>query len=133
MNTNDLILSSLEIASEKAGDITDPVYQHYFAACPESKELMWHLDKLVQGKMLEEVLRLLMLEEYTPESGYLNFEVRTHQQSYSVLGYMYDNLLNSILKAVKEAVDKDWSPEFEAAWQRRIDSLLKAIKAHTVD
>lgn len=133
MNTNDLILSSLEMVAEKKGDITAPVYQHYFNKCPESKELMWHIDHLVQGKMLDEVLRLIMIEDPQSEKSYLNFEVRTHQQSYGVQSYMYLNLFDSVKEAVMEALAEDWNADFESAWKTRINSLLEAIKLHTVN
>ena len=71
---DDLIVQSLEIAAEN-GDITEQIYQRYYEKSPESAELMLYVDDNVKGKMMDEVYRLLMVEDYAEESAYLNWEV----------------------------------------------------------
>ena len=130
MNHQQNLIASLELASERAGDLTPMVYARYFEKCPESRELMWHLDQLVKGKMLAEIFRLLMESDLDSEDAYLDFEVRTHQQSYGVLGHMYDNLMAALAEAVAEVLDSDWTQDFAAAWEVRTKALLQAISGH---
>jgi hypothetical protein len=125
----DLVCVSLELAAEAAGDISAAIYVDYFARCPGSEALMSHIDHLVRGKMLEEVFRLLMTQNYAEEQGYLNFEMRNHRLAYSVEAHMYGNLLDAILATVRTAVGDDWTTAFEAAWQKRLADLSAEISA----
>ncbi len=124
----DPVLVSLELAADKAGDITPEIYRRYFASCPGSQDLMSHIDDLVRGKMMEEVFRLIMVQDYDEESHYLNFEVKNHKYAYSVLPHMYTNLLNAVHVTVKESVAEAWNPGMENAWQARIGSLISELE-----
>jgi hypothetical protein len=128
---NDPISESLELAAESAGDITEAVYRLYFERCPGSAELMSHIDHIVRGRMLEEVLRLLMQPDYCGEQEYLDFEMKNHRQAYSVEPHMYGNLLGALRDTIRDSLDSAWSDEFEAAWQARLDRLLEEISART--
>jgi hemoglobin-like flavoprotein len=125
----DPILTSFEIAAEKGGDLTDDIYQRYFASCPESEELMLYMDKGVKGKMIQEVLRLIMVDNYGEEEAYLNFEVQCHKASFKVQSYMYQNLLNAVFESVKDSIGDDWSDDFENAWSGRTGALLGEIES----
>lgn len=130
---SDKISASFELAAEKSEDITDIIYEKYFASCPGSEALMSHIDQGVKGKMLQEVIRLIMVEDYTQEDQYLNFEVKFHQGSYSVEQHMYGNLLNSVHAAIKELIGGDWTEEFEDAWKNKIALLTQELeKRHEV-
>jgi hypothetical protein len=123
----DPVCLSLEMAGEMAGDISPAIYQNYFARCPGSEALMAHIDELVRGKMLEEVFRLLMLDDYSNESGYLNFEMKNHRLAYSVEAPMYGNLLAAIKETVESSLGDAWTQDFEQAWKQRLESLLGEI------
>lgn len=127
MNDKDLIMQSLERMAEKAGDFTPDVYENYFQACEESRELMSHVDPRVKGKMLEEVVVLLTGTDPDADRNYLKFEVNTHR-GYGVTPYMYRNLLDSVSKTVRDTLDDEWTGEIEAAWRRQIDWLLGQIE-----
>jgi len=130
---SDPISTSFELAAEKSEDITDIIYEKYFTACPGSEALMSHIDQGVKGKMLQEVIRLIMVEDYTQEEQYLNFEVKFHQGSYSVERHMYGNLLHSVHAAIKELIDGDWTEAFEDAWKDKIALLGQELeKRHKV-
>jgi hypothetical protein len=107
---NDLVTESLEIASEIKGDIAPAIYERYFERCPGSKALMSHIDELVQGKMMVEVYRLVMLESYDDEAAYLTFEVNNHALAYSVEPNMYRNLLSALMDTVAESLAEQWTP-----------------------
>ena len=115
----DLILASFELAGERAGDIAPAVYEHYFARCPESRELMVLVDKYMRGRMLERVLQLLMADTLDDERSYLRFETRMHV-AYGVQTRMYDNLLLGVRDAVRDALGGDWNAAYEAAWTRHL-------------
>ena len=126
--TEDLVYTSFEIVAESAGDITPSVYEKYFARCPGSEALMTHIDNIVRGRMLDEVYRLLMLEGYTEEQGYLNFEVKNHKLAYSVQPHMYENLLIALKDVIEESLGPQWNDSFDNAWQSRITLLLTEIQ-----
>jgi hypothetical protein len=131
VSTQDLIISSLEIAAERSGDITPAVYDIYFENSPGSRELMAHVDHLVRGKMLEEVMRLLMVEDMAVEDQYLTFEMKTHEESYSVIESMYASLLQAVWQVVREGTGEEWNAAYETAWQERVASLHDEIKNHS--
>ena len=125
---SDLILSTFELAAEKDMDLTEAIYARYFKDCPDSEKLFENIDLGVKGKMIQEVLRLIMVDDYETESDYLNFEVNYHQTSFSVEGHMYANLLNAVHAVLKETIETDWTDEFEAAWSTRIGNLSHELE-----
>lgn len=131
MSTQDLIISSLEMVAERSGDINPMIYGLYFQNSPGSEELMAHIDHLVQGKMMEEVMRLLMVEDISLEDQYLTFEMKTHEEAYNVIESMYDGLLSAVWQIVREGVGEDWNEHYENAWKERVASLLDEIKRHS--
>ena len=124
---NELIHETLEIAAEREGDLTPAVYHEYFERCPESAALMSHIDDIVRGRMLEEVLLLVMLESLEGEAQYLDFEVNNHRLAYSVEPHMYGNLLEALRQVVRNSAGDDWKPEYDAAWDKKIEALLAEI------
>ena len=63
MDFIELILTSLELVAEEVEDLTVPVYEHYYSASPESRDLMDHMDMLMCGRMLNEVIGLLVMPD----------------------------------------------------------------------
>ena len=126
--SEDLIVESLEQVVEIAGDISPACYEKFFARSPESHALMMHMDDIQRGKMMEEVYRLIMVEDYAAESEYLNWEINNHEIAYSVLPHMYDDFFIAFKETVREAMGAAWSDAFDTAWNIKIDQLLKEIK-----
>ena len=127
MAADDLVIESLELAAESAGDIAGSVYERYYGACPAAGELMSHVDQHMQGRMMDEVLRLLMVDDVEGEQAYLNFEVDNHS-GYRVESDMYPDLLDAVQSVVRDAVGERWTDAFEHAWAERITSLLGGIE-----
>ncbi len=123
-----LVITSLELAAETGVDVTPLIYDRYFDNCPGSKALMSHIDDLVRGKMMEEVMRVLMVDDYKDEQSYLNFEVNNHALAYSVEPHMYKNLLDAVKAVVKETIADQWTDDFEKAWDDRIAALSHEIE-----
>ena len=131
MSTQDQIINSLELAAEKCGDITPAVYVRYFEKSPGSEELMIQIDHRVRGKMMEEVMRLLMTDDYAAEDEYLTFEMKTHEEGYTVIQSMYDSLLEAVWEILKEGLGDEWTDDMENAWSERIQALQLAIAEHS--
>ena len=126
MSDADPVMRSFEIAAERAGDITAAVYERYFASCPGSKALMSHIDQHVQGRMLEEVIEILLTDRPETLREYLRFETKTHV-SYGVEEPMYANLLVAVRDTVRDALSSDWNAGYAQAWDDRIDMLLAEV------
>jgi hemoglobin-like flavoprotein len=124
----DPILATFEQAAERAGDITADIYRRYYARCPEAEQVMSHVDPYMQGRMMDEVLTLVMTDPAELPDGYLKFETANHA-SYGVALSMYPDLLRAVLDTVRDIVGDDWSNACEAAWNRRIATLVERIEA----
>lgn len=122
------IVRSLELAGERAGDITPQVYDAYFARCPESRKLMLMTDEHMRGRMLESVIILLMVGSAEEQRDYIRFETKSHL-SYGVLPSMYENVLTAVRDTVRSALGSDWTTAMEAAWAARLDAILNEIHA----
>ena len=122
------LTESLELAAEHLGDVTERVYRRYYADCPSAAEVMAHSDEHMQGRMLDEVFRLLMVEDVGSEDGYLDFEVDNHR-AYNVELTMYPDLFGAVMAVVRDGLGDAWTEAFETAWQSRIASLLRAIES----
>jgi hypothetical protein len=125
---SDLIGTSFEQAAERAGDITAEIYERYYARCPEARAVMQHVDPYMQGRMMTEVLTLVMTEPADLPEGYLVFETANHA-SYGVVLDMYPDLLHAVRDAVRAAVGDDWSDACETAWHDRTAALIARIDA----
>lgn len=124
---NDLIAESLELLSESEVDIYGRVYEHFFRVNPGAQELMTHMDELTLGRMLEEVTRLLIVDDLGAESAYVAFEYNNHKTAYSVQSSMYRQLFDAFAVAVKEILGGAWRPEFDEAWVSRAKELEQAF------
>ena len=126
--TDDLVLATLERAAEKAGDIAPDVYRRWYARCPASRAVMSHVDEYMQGRMMAEVLRLVLTPALNAERSYLQFETQSHA-AYGVRPEMYGPLLEALRDTVREALASEWTADVDRAWRTRLDSLLAEIAA----
>jgi hemoglobin-like flavoprotein len=122
----DTILQSLSAVADREEDITARVYESYFGRCPGSAELMVGTDGLMKGRMMQEVLTIIMAEDLPAERSYLCFETKTHRD-YGVEPHMYENLLLAVRDTVKEVLGADWDEAYELAWSARIETLMQEI------
>ena len=120
------ILQSLSAVADREEDITARVYESYFGRCPGSAELMVGTDVLMKGRMMQEVLTIIMAEDLPAERSYLCFETKTHRD-YGVEPHMYENLLLAVRDTVKEVMGADWDEAYELAWSARIEILMQEI------
>jgi hemoglobin-like flavoprotein len=124
---NELIAESLELLGESDVNVYGRVYDHFFRANPDAEDLMTHMDELTLGRMLDEVTRLLMVDDLGAESAYVAFEYNNHKTAYSVQSSMYRQLFDAFAIAVRGVVGDEWRPEFDEAWISRAKELEQAF------
>ena len=91
--------------------------------CPSAEEVMSHLDAQVLGKMMEEVYRLLMVNDYESENDYLNWEVSNHETL-----TMLNRISKMIFLAVIDSVREVMGPmDACAAWESKCVELRSEI------
>ena len=122
------ILSAMETLAEKAGDVTPAIFRRYFERCQESRALMDHMDEHMLGRMMDQVLLLIMESGEEELASYLNFETANHR-SYGVEAHMYGSLLHSVQDVIAETLGDDLTPSMARALKARIDYLLGALTA----
>jgi hypothetical protein len=127
---NSPLLASLELAAEKAGDISPAVYDRYFERCPDSRAIMIHTDAYMRGRMLDEVFRLLMSGGVEEEREYLQFETTNHR-AYGAAPHMYENVLLAVRDVVAQVLGAEFSGEMDQAWKQRVQDLLSVIRPIT--
>jgi hypothetical protein len=125
---HETIVRSLELIAESAGDINPKILERYFARCPAAAELMDHMDNYMVGRMLDQVLLLIMESDDTELESYLRFETASHN-SYGVQSHMYEQLFQAVLEVASESAGEHWQADFQQAWQQRLDTLLARIVA----
>lgn len=125
---SDLVYQTFELAAERAGDVTPEVYRRYYERSPESERIMSHVDPYMQGRMMEEVLGLMMTPPSQLPGDYLTFETANHA-SYGVAHHLYRPLFEALRDTIREAVGEDWNADFGSAWAERIDGLVAHIEA----
>ncbi|MCB1684325.1 MAG: globin [Pseudomonadales bacterium] len=130
MQTAAIIINSMERVAQRSGDITQAVFANYLARCEGSRGLMSHMDQHMQGRMLEQVLLLLMEDGEEELQRYLAFETANHA-SYGVEYYMYENLFAAVQDVVYASLSEDLTAAEKAAWQSRVQSLLRAVESAT--
>ncbi|TVS16920.1 MAG: globin [Gammaproteobacteria bacterium] len=129
MAEDDPVLESFELAAESGEDITTEAYERFYARCPPAREVMSHVDPHMQGRMLEEVLELLMTPTEAVQPGQIAFEVGNHR-AYGTLPEHYRPLLEAVRDTVRAELGRRFDDRIEQAWDARITTLLEAIEAH---
>ena len=125
-----LIEQTFERVAERAGDITGRVFDRYFERSAASRALMDHMDEHMLGRMMEQVLLLLMERGDSELDGYLAFETQAHT-SYGVDQTMYAELMGAVTDVIASALGDDFQAEERAAFDARTRYLLDAIAAAT--
>ena len=120
-----LIMASLETCADQGVDITDDVYARFFVADNPASALMDHSDQYMRGRMLQEVIDLLLSED---DEGGLKWEVDNHLKSYNVDVSMYATFFEALKTAVASQLGEQWTPAYAQAWSDRISSMLQQIE-----
>lgn len=113
-----------ERLAEREVDITESVYRIFLARVDEAREPMETVDQRMRGRMLEQVMMLLMGDT---EADYLGFETRMHR-SYGANLELYFGLFAAIKDVVKDVFQDDWSIEDEIAFNETVQRLMRDIR-----
>jgi hemoglobin-like flavoprotein len=127
------IEQSLEVAGERAGDLTPLVYAVLFDRQPEMQVLFWRdTNGAIKGEMLMRVFEAIL--DFIGERKYadhlITTEVVTHA-GYDVPPAVFATFFGVVAEVVEQACGPDWSPAMAAAW-RRILADLDAYVAQPV-
>lgn len=123
MTPNDPVLASLELLED---DITRPVYERFARACPQWASLMDHMDGYMLGRMMSDVLTLLITPPEEIDRHYLTFEVDSHR-AYGVTPDMFPPLLEAVRKTLQDTLGRRWTEAMDQAWRQRIAALAEEI------
>lgn len=124
----DSIISMFEQVADRGGDITARVIDRYFQRCADSQALMDHMDEHMLGRMMDQVLLLLMESGEAELDSYLKFETANHR-AYGVEQHMYQSLLAAVHDVIVDILGDDLSDEMDAALIARSEFLLGEIGA----
>jgi hemoglobin-like flavoprotein len=126
MTSDDPVLASLEHMAEQGDDITRPIYERFARRCPEWAALMDHMDNYMLGRMMSDVLTLIMTPPEEIDRQYLGFEVDSHR-AYGVTPEMFPPLLEAVRDTLKDSLKDQWQPAVDEAWRSRIEALAAQI------
>jgi hypothetical protein len=124
----DPVAETLEQLAELTDDPSAEILDRYASACPESEALMHHMDVHMKGRMMADVLTLLLTEPDQVDQGYLHFEVVSHR-NYGVGVDLFPDLLYCVRDWVRDRLGPAWTHAAEQAWRQRIDDHLANIRA----
>ena len=123
--TADAIVASLELASERLGDLTPHVYAALFDEYPEMKPLFWRdTNNAVKGEMLAKVFEIVLdfVGDNLFASNMIQCEVITHS-GYDVPPEVFGVFFGVVRKTLRDRLGADWSSAFEAGWNELLGEL----------
>jgi hemoglobin-like flavoprotein len=116
---------SLDIAAERAGDLTPRVYEILFDRQPEMKALFWRdTGGAIKGEMLMRVFEAIF--DFIGERQYadhlIQCEVVTHA-GYDVPPGVFATFFGLVCEVVREACADQWTTGMDAAWRHTLADL----------
>ncbi len=128
MNDLEQVIDSLQRCADANLDVTDAVYERFFARNPSAQGLMDNSDQYMRGRMLDQVLVMIMSEPSEEDAGYLRWELENHLLAYGVKLDMYADFMWALKDSVEAALGSDWQAADAAAWSNRISEFLSEIE-----
>jgi hemoglobin-like flavoprotein len=121
----DAIELSLEVASERGGDLTHAVYARLFALQPDMEALFWRdVSGQIKGEMLMRVFEAILdfVRERRVAHLTIGCEVVTHA-GYDVPPDVFATFFGIVGEVVRETCGPRWTPAMAAAWPRLLGAL----------
>ena len=122
-----LISDSLELYTERHGDMGPRVYERFFELSPEAAVLMEYSDEYMRGRMFASMIELFLSDEHLEPGGYLTWELENHIKAYSATTPMYESLFQSMRDVLDNDLGADWRPEWQQALANRIDRIMEQV------
>ena len=123
--TGKLVEASLELVSERCGDLAPLVYERLFRLHPEM-EALFQRDKTgaIKGEMLARVFQAIL--DFVGDNRYaanlIQCEVITHE-GYGVPPDVFRTFFGVVADTIKEQLGTAWTEEIEAAWRPTLAAL----------
>lgn len=127
-----LITQSLEIASERGGDLTSAVYARLFRERPDLEALfVMDTDGAVRGEMLSRVFDAIL--DFIGERAYahnlIHAEAANHD-GYNVPRETFTLFFSTVADTVRTACGDAWSVDIDRAWSRLLEEIDLYINAN---
>lgn len=121
----DLILETLERASEKCADPAPLVYRRLFQLRPEFEDLfVMDSDGGVRGSMLATCFNAILGQlENSPTQRVIISSSRFSHGGYGLSEVDFDLMFTAIRDTFRELIGPDWTPETDAAWTRLLADI----------
>ena len=119
------IEASLEVAAERGGDLTAPVYALLFSRQPHMEALFCRdKDGSIRGEMLMRVFEALLdfIGERRYAGNMIQCEVITHE-GYDVPREVFATFFDVVAQVVREACGPDWTEAMDEAWRRTLADM----------
>ncbi|MFT4095845.1 MAG: globin [Rhodoblastus sp.] len=120
----DIIAHSLDLAAERAGDLTPLVYARLFTERPELAQSFGHNAKTVHGEMLARALETIL--DFIGDSAYAANLVAAESAAhatYSVPPDTFVTFFRVIGETIRDVLDADWTNETDAAWRDLVAAM----------
>ena len=116
---------SLELAGERAGDLTPLVYARLFKQSPEMEPMFWRdSNGKIKGEMLarvfEAILDFVGTRQYADKL--IQCEVVNHAE-YNVPPEVCRTFFGVVAATIREVLGTAWTPQFDAAWSALLREL----------
>jgi hemoglobin-like flavoprotein len=116
------IEESLELAAERAGDLTPLVFARLFSRHPEMEaQFVRDVSGAVKGEMLAKVFEMVL--DYVGAGAYaagmIRNEVVTHD-GYGVPPEVFPLFFDATAETLREAAGEAWTPAMERSWAQLI-------------
>ncbi|MGI9325326.1 MAG: globin [Pseudomonadales bacterium] len=128
MNDLEQVIDSLQRCADANLDVTDAVYERFFERNSNAQALMDNSDQYMRGRMLDQVLVMIMSEPSDEDAGYLHWELENHLLAYGVEVAMYADFMWALKDSVESALGPDWQAADAASWSNRISAFLAQIE-----
>lgn len=121
----DAITASLEIASERGGDLTARVYELLFTREPTLRDQFWRdSDGAIKGEMLMKVFEAIL--DFVGERRYADFLIEAeamNHEGFAVPRTVFATFFGIVAEVVQDACGAQWSGAMEEAWRQTLADL----------
>lgn len=115
----------------QAPDFFQAFYQRFLAVCPEAGPLFARTDFERQNKLLGHAVGLLLIFPNQPRHEptiLARIAERHSRRDLNIAAGFYAPFIDSLIETVKH-VDREFSPEVEAAWRATVKVGVEYMKA----
>jgi len=128
------VVASLELAAERAGDLTALVYARLFAEQPETEALFWRdTTGQIRGEMLAKVFETIL--DFVGDRQFAEHLIQTSlvvHTEYAVPDGVFGTFFGIVMRTVREVLGEAWNSDIDAAWAVLLTDLDRVVAAAKV-